>query len=141
LIGYNVYRNGVVIAESVPVAEYSDPDLGNGTYSYFVTAVYTNGESGPSNTVEVQITGVGVENPGQENRLLVYPNPANDVLNVSATEEINSLRLFNVSGKVVYESVNQGLLTRISIRNLQNGFYLLQITTDSGVTTQKINIR
>lgn len=141
LIGYNVYRNGAVIAESVPVTEYSDPDLGNGTYSYFVTAVYTNGESGPSNTVELQITGVGVGNPGPENRLLVYPNPANDVLNVSATEEITTLRLFNLSGKVVYEAVNQGILARISTRNLQNGLYLIQITTNSGVTTQKINIR
>jgi hypothetical protein len=141
LIGYNVYRNGAVIAESVPVTEYSDPDLGNGTYSYYVTAVYTNGESGPSNVVEVQITGVGVANSGLENRLLIYPNPAYDVLNVSASENINFLRLFNANGKVVYEAVNQGILTKINTMNLQSGLYLLKVITDSGVTTQKINIR
>jgi len=54
LEGYNVYRDGVVInTELVLVTEYEDTDVESGdTYEYYVTAVYDEGESEPSNTVE-----------------------------------------------------------------------------------------
>ncbi len=57
LSGYKVFRNGTEIA-SLPTTPltYSDTNVVNGTtYTYHVTAVYTNptGESDPSNTVTV----------------------------------------------------------------------------------------
>ncbi|MBN1339325.1 MAG: hypothetical protein JXA03_08380 [Bacteroidales bacterium] len=58
LTGYNVYRNGVKINTS-PVldTQYLDQGLSAGNYDYWVTAVYTGGESGPGNTVSVSISG------------------------------------------------------------------------------------
>jgi uncharacterized protein YegP (UPF0339 family) len=56
LMGYNVYRDDVAIAEEVLVREYNDIDLAEGTYEYHVTAVYEGGlESDPSNTAEAVI--------------------------------------------------------------------------------------
>jgi hypothetical protein len=57
-LGYNVYRTGISIAQ-LPTSQtnYVDTNLPNGTYSYYVTAVYEGGESAPTNTVEVEITG------------------------------------------------------------------------------------
>ncbi len=57
LIGYNVYRNGDVIAEEITETEYTDMNLMAGTYTYYVTAVYDEGESGPSNNQTVEIGG------------------------------------------------------------------------------------
>ncbi len=56
LLGYNVYRNDVVL-NSNPVSPtvYVDENLYNGTYNYYITAVYDEGESDPSNTVTVVI--------------------------------------------------------------------------------------
>jgi len=58
-LGYNVWRNSVVIASLVQETTYVDADLASGAYVYMVTAVYENGESEPTNTVEVEITGGG----------------------------------------------------------------------------------
>lgn len=54
LMGYNVYRDGAMINESV-VSElaYTDEDVQPGNYAYYVTSVYSTGESEPSNTVNV----------------------------------------------------------------------------------------
>jgi Leucine-rich repeat (LRR) protein len=56
LLGYNVFRNGDQINEDTwGSTAFVDENLLNGTYNYYVTAVYDEGESDPSNTVEVII--------------------------------------------------------------------------------------
>ncbi|HHE39949.1 MAG TPA: T9SS type A sorting domain-containing protein, partial [Candidatus Cloacimonetes bacterium] len=57
-VSYKIYRNGELIAQPSPIdnTEYFDPNLNSGTYSYYVTALYSDGESVPSNTIEVEIT-------------------------------------------------------------------------------------
>ncbi|MDY0150666.1 MAG: choice-of-anchor J domain-containing protein [Candidatus Cloacimonas sp.] len=49
LLGYKVYRNSVLLGETTTTA-YPDSDVPNGTYTYSVTALYTNGESVPATT-------------------------------------------------------------------------------------------
>jgi|GEM_PF-1523172 len=56
LLGYNIYRDDEQINEDVwGGISFIDENLLNGTYNYHVTAVYDEGESDPSNTVEVVI--------------------------------------------------------------------------------------
>ena len=68
LIGYNVYRaigdESFSIINDEPLTEtfYEDLDLEPGSYQYYITAIYTEGESNPSNTVNHTIEGV-VANP------------------------------------------------------------------------------
>ncbi|GAB1405445.1 hypothetical protein MASR1M74_26260 [Lentimicrobium sp.] len=60
LTGYNVYRDGAKINDAVINGlTYTDMGLDEGTYVYHVTAVYDEGESGPSNTQEVTIVDGG----------------------------------------------------------------------------------
>jgi gingipain R len=60
LSGYKVYRNGSVIATITDPASvtYTDTGLSNGSYSYYVTATYTDPtqESDPSNTVNAEVS-------------------------------------------------------------------------------------
>ncbi|MDD3525082.1 MAG: choice-of-anchor J domain-containing protein, partial [Candidatus Cloacimonetes bacterium] len=55
--GYKVYRNDAVLATLTEpgTTTYIDQDLALGEYEYYVTATYDNGESLPTNTVEVEI--------------------------------------------------------------------------------------
>jgi len=56
LLGYNVFRDDEQINTNTWTStSYVDENLLNGTYNYYVTAVYDEGESVPSNTVEVII--------------------------------------------------------------------------------------
>ncbi|MBW6515053.1 MAG: fibronectin type III domain-containing protein [Candidatus Cloacimonetes bacterium] len=53
VLGYNIYRNNVIINDQ-PYVETFYIDMGlvnNVTYTYYVTAVYDEAESGPSNTI------------------------------------------------------------------------------------------
>jgi hypothetical protein len=55
LTGYNVYRDGTLLTNT-SMNTYFDENLEDGTYSYYVTATYDEGESAPTNTVEPQIS-------------------------------------------------------------------------------------
>jgi len=54
LVYYQVYRDGSMIGSTTGLT-YTDAGLGNGSYSYYVTAVYDNGESLPSNIVVLEV--------------------------------------------------------------------------------------
>lgn len=57
LLGYKVYKNGVLYANvEDPLSTYFfDINQPAGTYTYYVTAVFTQGESDPSNTATATI--------------------------------------------------------------------------------------
>ena len=56
LTGYKVYRDDTFLAETTPaVLTYSNEDLADGDYTFYVTAMYGTDESLPSNTVMVHI--------------------------------------------------------------------------------------
>jgi len=64
LLGYNIYRDGTRINSSTwPGTSYTDPGLSNGTYSYGVSAVYDEGESGMAGPEEVTVNASGLPEP------------------------------------------------------------------------------
>jgi len=54
LQNFNIYRNGTLIGNSY-IPSYYDENLSQGEYTYYVTALYDNAESEPSNTAGVTI--------------------------------------------------------------------------------------
>lgn len=76
LLGYHVYREGHQINSSIiEQTYYTDEELFNGVaYSYYVTAVYEDGESAHSNTIEAtpvspipSIANISYPEDGEEN--------------------------------------------------------------------------
>lgn len=77
----------------------------------------------------------------------VYPNPANDFINISATMEKAmplALELTDISGRVAY-SLNLGKVSSlnqtIDIKNLAAGIYTLAVRSGNSVNYQKISIQ
>jgi hypothetical protein len=68
---YNVFRNGTDIAD-VTTESYNDTDVTTGAYAYYVTAVYSDGESVGSNEVTVNVDCGGTL-PAPENLTTTYP--------------------------------------------------------------------
>lgn len=58
----------------------------------------------------------------------IYPNPVIDQISIETTEEIETLRLFNMLGQVVIQSSTLTVLNT-QIPNVRAGMYVLQVTT------------
>lgn len=69
--------------------------------------------------------------------LSVYPNPVNNQLFIETNSVINQVSLYNITGKLVYTSVNQ--LNSVNMENLESGLYILKVETENGTTSRKIH--
>ena len=75
---------------------------------------------------------VGVEE--EEINLTVFPNPANDIVNISTTENY-TLTITDINGKKIDSQVEND---RLDISNFNSGIYFLRISTDKGNKTIKL---
>ncbi len=88
-------------------------------------------------------TYVGVKNATIDSKLNVYPNPAQDILNVEVNETFaqpSTIKLVNTLGQVVYSTTSQEQLTQINTSKLSNGVYTLLISNGAGTKTKKVII-
>lgn len=70
----------------------------------------------------------------------VYPNPANEVINIAAEETINNVEILNMTGQVVYSKNVSAISSKININELSAGVYFVRVYTDNNVTTHKITV-
>ncbi len=70
--------------------------------------------------------------------LSVYPNPVNDVLNIAYTEDISDVTLINMLGQMVLSQKVNAATAEINTSGLQNGNYILKVTTAKGAASIKI---
>ncbi|MFN0031263.1 MAG: lamin tail domain-containing protein [Flavobacteriales bacterium] len=91
------------------------------TFTYTTDAIYT-----------------GIDDYGVAD-LLVYPNPANDLLNIKSEQSIMQIRLTDASGRIVLlHNKNMGSRWTLDLSSLQAGLYELSVQTDSGFVHQRI---
>jgi hypothetical protein len=137
LVGYNVWRDGVNIANTAELT-YIDNDEAlefDNTYCYVITAVYEDCESAASNEVCVPLTNV----PSIDaSAVSVYPNPSNSVVNIELTNDISQVVVYNYVGQVVYEqNVTRAQTIQLNVRNYESGAYLVKFVTSAGESFTK----
>ena len=104
---YNVYRDGVLIGNTqvnnIGNSTYTDGPLAYnmGGYTYYVTAVYDEGESAPSDPVTVKVSGYGNVDGH------VYEQDGTTGI-AGATVTMIGLDEFNVSHTYNFQTNNQG---------------------------------
>ncbi|HRO42737.1 MAG TPA: T9SS type A sorting domain-containing protein [Flavipsychrobacter sp.] len=76
-------------------------------------------------------------------QVAIYPNPASDVVTVTAPGIIKAVAIYNYTGKEVFNSQLTGNHRKIIINTEEfpNGLYLVRITTQNGSTTKKLVIQ
>ena len=85
---------------------------------------------------------VGVNEVEDNLGLRVFPNPANEVINISLNKEVSAtLTLLDVSGKVVKTQALNGISTSINTASLNSGVYFVTINDGTSVSTQKVVIK
>ncbi|MBO7491806.1 MAG: T9SS type A sorting domain-containing protein [Bacteroidales bacterium] len=77
--------------------------------------------------------GTGIaENESEFN---IYPNPAQNVLNIATDEMIKSVEIYNLQGQLV--QVENGNVNSINVSNLATGNYFVRIQTNDNTITRK----
>ena len=74
-----------------------------------------------------------------EGGVFVYPNPANEIINVSVNDEsvkIKKLTLYSITGEAVLTATNRS--SSVNILTLPKGLYILEVITSKGVEREKI---
>ena len=150
---YNIYRgsseNDFELIDDTTEKTYFDL-VNEGTYYYQVTAVYEQEgiecESDPANAYENEEQDyiIVVVKKGEslgENTVvtMVYPNPAKDVLNINA-EAMTRVSIMNTLGQTVYDKAVDTDDVVLDMTQFESGVYMLRITTENGVATQRIMV-
>jgi len=133
---YIVKRDNETLA-SVTETSYDDILEESGTYRYSVYAVSAAGEiSIPiSEIVVVDFTGVE-EN---EANFGIYPNPAENVLNIVSNTQRFDYQIINSVGQIVMSGAANGNV-QINVDELE-GVYFLKIVSDGNTTVRKVVVR
>ena len=121
---YKIYRNNNYIGNA-PNTNYSDELTSYGTYNYFVTAMYDEGESMSSNLATIYY-GVGIDE-NKKIEIALFPNPANDVLYFSTEVIPDRAEIFTSAGVRLMVLENLKKENTIDISRFNNGLYLLKI--------------
>lgn len=102
------------------------------TRGFYDNNVPTQGSTLWIDGIQVGFASIS-ENAASEG-VSVYPNPANNVLNIKSSEEVASVVVTTTDGKVVANSDSKV----VSLDNLNAGMYIYQVTSVSGkVSTGK----
>jgi 1,4-alpha-glucan branching enzyme len=136
---------GTVSAGSAPTSlqqyNFTDAMPINGTSFYRLQQVDKDGSFSYSTIQTVRINNVSAD------KWIVYPNPVNSATALFAQAYINTLQLTltDASGKVLYSNyynnVTNGQRIDIPVQGLAKGLYLLKVTTDKSVKTDKLIIQ
>lgn len=71
----------------------------------------------------------------------VFPNPADNVLNFSASAKIDVVEILSVNGQVVSSFDVDGFDFSVDISNIEQGTYFVRTLSDNSVSTKRIYIQ
>lgn len=113
---------------------YLATGLTNDTTYEFILSVKASGEW----STEVFATATPSASLGVDeflrNKILYYPNPVNDYLNI-LTEESFHVKLFSVNGTLILDLINE---KKLDISNLKTGLYIIQLQIDDKLYFGKV---
>ena len=134
---YNVYLDGELQINTTETT-YTFVDVSEGTYLYGITAIVGECES---DIVEIEFTVTGVGISEQEATFSIFPNPADDYLQITGNY-IHEIALYNIVGQMIENVTVNDNHCRIATDTLNSGIYFIKIySTDNQVYTRKIVIK
>ena len=79
---------------------------------------------------------VGIEENQLASTWNIYPNPATDNFNIQCDNIIKEMRIIDLNGKEIKYFTNEK--TAIDVSDIAIGIYVIQITTEKGISRQKL---
>jgi hypothetical protein len=74
----------------------------------------------------------------ENTRVSVAPNPVSNMLTISARDNISSVQIFDIQGRLLQTVLEHDVSAIIDFSAKSNGIYFVKVTTENGVKIQKI---
>ena len=85
---------------------------------------------------------IGLEQKNDDYNLTVYPNPANQFLNIKFDTKIDKIRIVNMFGSTIrIVNTDASPLYKLDVQALTAGIYILEMQTKKGVLIEKVLVR
>jgi hypothetical protein len=105
----------------------------NGNYAVVVTQ-----GTCVDTSICINVTGLGIQQLGNDAYVQLVPNPANEKVIISSMLELKEVSILNVFGSVVYdEKVNTSKQVQLSTTGLAEGTYLVKLAGINGLVSYK----
>ena len=133
VIGYNLYRNGELIAENLTETTYNDTEMVlNAQHCYTVASVFEKGVSDKSVGACANYFSGLSEN---DSKVSIYPNPTFDQVTIKCIG-MSLIEVYTAEGKLVEHIKVEGDSCRLD--GLESGVYMLRIYLSDEVVTRKV---
>jgi DNA-binding protein YbaB len=73
-----------------------------------------------------------------DNYVKVYPNPAKDIVTISADSNISSIDMYDMQGRTLQSGVVNGQEVRFDMASRGSGIYFIKIVTEKGIKVEKV---
>ena len=91
-----------------------------------------------TNLASTTFQALGVDEHQSASGVAIYPNPTNGLVSVKASSIIRSVQLFDVQGRILQTRISGEVNEILDLTTQAAGVYFMKITTDTGVTTERI---
>jgi hypothetical protein len=115
----------------------TDAPVTAGETYYVRVSGYTNARIG-SFCLDIATNQSLANTDFDKNNFTVYPNPVKDILNVSYTQNISNVAVYNMLGQEVVSKTMDANQGQIDLSALASGTYLVKVKTETAVQTIKI---
>jgi plastocyanin/predicted RNase H-like HicB family nuclease len=107
---------------------------------YFVAVTDINGCVATASFNVTYITSIGIMD-NSISKVSLYPNPVNEMLNISSTDNIKSLEIKDLLGRVIYfDSKINSTNTSVSTSSFSNNIYIVSCLINDKLIVKKIVI-
>ena len=87
-------------------------------------------------------TQAGVNDIIIKPEVTIYPNPTNGIFNMAFKNDVNSIKVVDILGKVVYSEkialASADTTKKIDLSNLNNGLYIVSVSNDNETSNYKV---
>ena len=122
---YSYYAPG----KKFPVVEYSYQATPNGTVTQNNFYCNIDLASVPTGIAKHELSAAS---------LIMYPNPATEVVNVNSSFAITKIEILDINGRIVREAE---LTNSINLRGIAPSVYTIRIQTKDGIATKRLVIK
>lgn len=91
-----------------------------------------------TNDAETIFAVLNSPNFEQDATVKVYPNPTSSTININSKNNIQSIELYNVQGRLLQTKLVKEMTSSLNLSNQSNGIYFVKVKTDVGVKVEKI---